>query len=97
MRRYMEMGARRLARLHGTRRGRARGHILYAIIVFARRRKYGHGNGDRQVEERFLGKKIGVEKGNGGRKDGGGGERWIIARIELFHEQKTDPSLRVIG
>lgn len=48
------------------------------------------------VEERFLGKKIGVEKGNGGRKDGGG-ERWIIARMELFHEQKTDPSLRVIG
>lgn len=70
-------------------------HILYAIIVFARRRKYEHGNGDRQVEERFLGKKIGVEKGNGGRK--GGGERWIIARMELFHEQKTDPSLRVIG
>ena len=46
------------------------------------------------MEERFLGKKIGVEKGNGGRK---GGERWIIARMELFHEQKTEPSLRVIG
>lgn len=94
MRRYMGMVGAGWPGSTAREERRAR-HILYAIIVFARRRKYGHGNGDRQVEERFLGKKIWVEKGNGGRK--GGGERWIIARMELFHEQKTDPSLRVIG
>lgn len=67
MRRYMGMVGAGWPGSTAREERRAR-HILYAIIVFARRRKYGHGNGDRQVEERFLGKKIGVEKGNGGRK-----------------------------
>lgn len=61
------------------------------------------GNMDTKMRIGREGRGFGEEKetkesGKGGRgRRNGGSEGWIIARIELFHVQKTNPSWRVIG